>query len=69
MGFSATPLTVVRLRVNKAHSYGGEIASANPLRGPRNQYPGITIITNRLGLRSVLNHLEGRISDVITRRS
>ena len=66
VGFVAVSPTVVRLHVNRAHRYGGEIASVNPLHGPNHQYPGITIFA-RLGLHSVLNHLKERISHAVTR--
>jgi len=66
MGSGAVPPTVVRLRVNRVHSYGGEIASANPLQGSSHQYPGTTRDVDRLGLRSVLNHLEECVSYAVT---
>ena len=34
-GFGTVSPTVARLRVNRVHSYGGEIVSVNPLHGPR----------------------------------
>jgi len=63
------PQTVVRLRVNKVRSYEGEIASANPLHGPSRQHFGKVRNTNKMGLRSVLNHLGDRVSCAINRYS
>ena len=59
--------TVVGLHANKVRNYGGEIASANPLHRPSHQHPGKTRYTNRLGLHSVLNHLDGSVSCAIKR--